>query len=93
MHIGRAQVVHTEPMHHQVQATLDLTAENPVVAASRSIPTGESASQLPHYNPVTDLIQRHAQTSSLPPVPPPPEAAASSYVGTPPTPSIIDLRA
>ena len=93
MHIGRAALVPPEVHQQQARTTLDLTAHDPVVVSSRSVPTGESDSQLPHYNPVTDLIRRHVPDQALDPVPPTADVAAESYAGTPPAPPVLDLRA
>ena len=98
MHIGRAPelppdvVLHADP---PARATLDLPRPDPVVIAHASAPTGDTGAVAPTYNPVTDLIHRMSQiaTAINDAVPPMRKPAAETYRGTPPAPSLLDLRA
>ncbi len=94
MHIGRAQPL--PPDRSQVLATLDLTANAPIVIAHDSTPTGAgSKSPVPTYHPVADLIQRQSQVADAiaHAIAPSSGARREAYGGTPPAPSILDLRA
>ncbi len=96
MHIGRAQPL-PPPSHevaaqqaHQARATAEVSRGDPLAIAGDSVPTGEKSSQPPSYNPVIDLIQRFNTRIESPPAPP---EAKAAYQGTPPAPSVVDMRA